>query len=218
MIMRRGESISRSRPGSVIDSSRASNGMLPTGKRRGGYVRKRDAYLVREHDRRRNTQKIMDQMMMPRRRGEQPGTGALGETRPHGGGGSEAMDSDDVDGGDGDGEGGSGGEMSSMRAGGGQPLPVLPGFEEHPAFAKVKDGRVEKVRSGAAKGRGGRRISEAKKAVYLRKAEAAQDREGETVVPFVCVGSINLCVCLHVCVRASERACVGCVRVCVHGG
>ena len=167
----------------------ASDGILPTGKRRGGYVRKRDAYLVRERDRRRNTQELMNQMMLPRRRGEQPGPaapGARAAARRHGGAGGVAMDSDDVDGGDGNEEGDTGSEMSTMHTGGDQALPVLPGFEDHPAFAKVKDagagllkGRVEKAGSRAARSRSGRRMSEETKAMYLRKAEAAQDREGE---------------------------------------
>lgn len=163
-------------------------------------MRKRDRYLVRQRDEHNKTQRLMIDRMRPRLRSASKsllGQGAAYRASGNGGGEvgrrcARAHDSSNAShaGREGRTHGRLGRRHSRTRNADAS-LPVLPGFEDHPAFSQVYEcggliagGRVEKTDRRSGGGGRVRQLSEDAKADYLRKAEEARDSGGEVF----CVG------------------------------
>ena len=158
-------------------------------------MRKRDRYLVRQRDERNKTQRLIMDQMRPRLRSE--AKNLMGQSAAHrasGDGGGEvgrrsakAQDSSNTSHAGREGRAhGRLGRRPSWPRNAGASLPVLPGFEDHPAFAQADEcggliagGRVEKTGRGSGVGGRVRQVREEVKADCLRKAEEARDSGGE---------------------------------------
>jgi len=127
-----------------------------SGKRRGGYVRKRDTILHRLRDQREKGMRLRQALTAPRVRAAAE---AAGRTAPEG---SEMADED-------------------VGEGGREAVSAPPFFEDHPAFAHDKlasaSGAGKRLRRGAPSPGGARAsLSERRKAQLLRLSTAAQEK------------------------------------------